>query len=91
MKKNKKRVAVFAFLVVNVLSLHALDFVFKIEPTVMFPNVVQTNMKIAPGVSVQADLDFLNLLTVGAEGGYLFEQPKRLQFRLPVRSRNLSP
>ena len=76
MKKNKKRVAFFAFLVTNVLSLHALDFVFKIEPTVMFPNVVQTNMKIAPGVSVQADLDLLNLLTVGVEGGYLFEQPK---------------
>ena len=76
MNKNKKRVAIFAFLVANVLSLHALDFVFKIEPTVMFPSVVQSNMQIAPGVTVQADLDFLNLLNVGVEGGYLFEQPK---------------
>ena len=33
-------------------------------------------MQVAPGVTVQADLDFINLLTVGVEGGYLFEQPK---------------
>jgi len=32
-QKNKKRVAIFALLVANVLSLNALDFVFKIEPT----------------------------------------------------------
>ena len=76
MNKNMKRVAVFAFLVSNVLSLYALDFVFKIEPTVMFPNVTQPNMQIAPGVNVQADFDFLNLLTAGVEGGYLYEQPK---------------
>ncbi len=74
-----KRVAFFAFLISNVLSLHALDFVFKIEPTVLFPNVVQENMNIAPGVTLQADIDLFNLLTVGAEGGYLFEQPKKTE------------
>lgn len=72
----KKRVAFIAFMIVGMLSLHALDFVFKIEPTVMFPNVTQPNMQLAPGVSIQADFDFLNFLTVGAEGGYLFEKPK---------------
>ena len=71
-----KRAAIIALLVSNMLSLSALDFVFKIEPTVMFPGVTQPNMQVAPGVTVQADLDFLNLLTAGVEGGYLFEQPK---------------
>ena len=71
-----KRAAIIALLVSNMLSLSALDFVFKIEPTVMFPSVTQPNMQVAPGVTVQADLDFLNLLTAGVEGGYLFEQPK---------------
>ncbi|MBO4628904.1 MAG: hypothetical protein J5687_03020 [Treponema sp.] len=71
-----KRAAIIALLVSNMLSLSALDFVFKIEPTVMFPSVTQPNMQVAPGVTVQADLDFINLLTAGVEGGYLFEQPK---------------
>ena len=75
--KNKKRVALIAILLTcNVLSLSALDFVFKIEPTVLFPSVVQPNMQISPGAIVQADFDFLNLLTAGVEGGYLYEQPK---------------
>ena len=71
-----KRAAVIALLFSNMLSLSALDFVFKIEPTVLFPNVTQPNMQIAPGVTVQADLDFINLLTAGVEGGYLYEEPK---------------
>ena len=76
MKKNMKRVALFAFLFTSVVSLNALDFVFKIEPTVLFANITQQNMNMAPGVTVQADFDFLNLLNVGFEGGYLFEEPK---------------
>ena len=74
---NKKRVALLAGLfVVNVLSLSALDFVFKIEPTLLLPNVIDSKWSMAPGITVQGDFDFLNLLTVGAEGGYAYEQAK---------------
>ena len=71
-----KRVSVFALLFSNLLALNALDFVFKIEPTVLFPSIVQPNMNISPGVTVQADFDLFNILTAGVEGGYMYEQPK---------------
>ena len=71
-----KRVSVFALLFSNLLALNALDFVFKIEPTVLFPSIIQPNMNISPGVTVQADFDLFNILTVGVEGGYMYEQPK---------------
>ncbi len=74
---NKKRVALLAGLfALNVLSLSALDFVFKIEPTVLLPNVIDSKWSLAPGISVQGDFDLFNLLTVGAEGGYAYEQAK---------------
>ncbi|MBR4790450.1 MAG: hypothetical protein IKX70_03470 [Treponema sp.] len=74
---NKKRAAVFAItFVFNLLSLSALDFVFKLEPTVLLPNVIDPKWSVAPGVTVQGDFDFLNFLTVGVEGGYAYEQAK---------------
>ena len=58
------------------MSLSALDFVFKIEPSVLFPSVVDSKMQVSPGVIMQADVDLFNIVTVGAEGGYTYEQPK---------------
>ena len=40
----------------------------------MFP--LQQNMRFAPGGIFQADVDLFNLLTVGLEGGYLYEKPE---------------
>ena len=74
---TKKRVLSLVFLsCFTMMSLSALDLVFKVEPTVLFPNVVQSNMQISPGGILQADFDLFNILTVGAEGGYAYEQPK---------------
>lgn len=55
------------------LSLSALDFVFKFEPSVLFP--LENNMKAAPGGIIQGDFDLFNLVTTGLEGGYYFEKP----------------
>lgn len=74
---KKKRVAITAILMsFNLMSLSALDFVFKLEPTVLIPNVVNQNMNVAPGITLQSDFDFFNILNVGLEAGYAFEQPK---------------
>ena len=56
------------------MSLTALDFVFKFEPSVLFP--LDETMQPAPGGIVQGDIEFLNLLTTGLEGGYFFERPE---------------
>ncbi len=70
----KKIIAFTAFIIFNVSSFFALDFVFKMEPLVLFP--MQEYMQIAPGGLATAGIDLFNFITLGAEGGYLYEKPK---------------
>ena len=74
MNKIRRALFIALFTCVATLPLSALDLIFKLEPVVMFP--LQENMGLAPGGLLQADVDLFNLLSVGFEGGYLFEKPK---------------
>ena len=74
MNKIRRALFIALFTCVATLPLSALDLIFKLEPVVMFP--LQENMSFAPGGLLQADVDLFNLLSVGFEGGYLFEKPK---------------
>ena len=69
----KKFAAIALCGIINVLSLSALDLVFKIEPTVLFPS--HEYMSFAPGASLAGGVDLFNIVTIGAEGGYLYEKP----------------
>ena len=71
----KKILALILFAAINVLSLSAIDFTFKIDPLVVFP--LQDYMKPAPGVAISGGVDLFNLITVGAEGGYVMEKPDK--------------
>ena len=53
----------------NLCAVCALDLEFKLEPIVMIP--LEEYMGIAPGVIAQGGVDLFNIVTVGAEGGYL--------------------
>ena len=54
-------------------SLMALDFVFNLQPAVVFP--LDKSMKAAPGGIIQGNVDLFNVVTPGLEGGYFFERP----------------
>ena len=69
----KKIIAFAAFIALNVSSVFALDFVFKLEPLVLFP--MEEYMQLAPGAAASANFDLFNLVTIGPEGGYLYEKP----------------
>lgn len=58
----------------NLCAVCALDLEFKLEPIVMIP--LEEYMGIAPGVIAQGGVDLFNIVTVGAEGGYLYEKPE---------------
>ena len=69
----KKIIAFTAFIALGVHSVFGLDYVFKLEPMVVFP--MQEYMQMAPGAALSGGIDLFNLVTVGAEGGYLYEKP----------------
>lgn len=69
----KKISAFFAFVILSFSSVSALDLVFKIEPVALFPN--QEYMQMAPSGIVTGGVDLFNIVTIGAEGGYLYEKP----------------
>lgn len=71
----KKFASVALCILINVLSLSALDLTFKIEPMVFFPQ--EDYMTMAPGAVVSGGVDLFNFVTVGAEGGYLYEKPDK--------------
>ena len=69
-----KKPLLTAFLLLNFsFSLAALDLVFKLEPSLLFP--VDKNIKMAPGGIAQANVDLFNFFTPGLEGGYFWERP----------------
>ena len=78
----KKFAAIVLCGIINVLSLSALDLVFKIEPTVLFPS--QKYMKLAPGATLAGGVDLFNIVTIGAEGGYLYEKPLQTEDPLNI-------
>ena len=69
----KKLFLSFLLLVNLSISMSALDFVFKIEPCMMFP--LESSMRMAPGGIAQGNIDLFNIFTPGLEGGYFFERP----------------
>ncbi len=69
----KKLLSLALLAAINICSLTALDFVFKLEPVVIFPR--EEYMSFAPGAVVSGGIDLFNLLTIGGEGGYLYEKP----------------
>ena len=69
----KKILSLALLAAINVCSLSALDFVFKLEPVVVFPR--EEYMTFSPGAIVSGGIDLFNLLTIGGEGGYLYEKP----------------
>ena len=76
----KKIIAFAAFIALNLSSIFALDLVFKMEPMVLFP--MQEYMQFAPGGVVSGGIDLFNIVTVGAEGGYLYEKPSGDSFTI---------
>ena len=78
----KKSAVIALSLILNFVSLSALDLTFKIEPMVLFPG--EQYMSIAPGAVVSGGVDLFNLVTIGAEGGYLFEKPDNTDDALNV-------
>ncbi len=76
----KKIFAFAVFIIFNINSIFALDLVFKMEPMVLFP--MQEYMQFAPGGLVSGSFDLFNLVTVGAEGGYLYEKPSGNSFNI---------
>lgn len=78
----KKFACIALCLIINVLSLSALDLAFKIEPMVFFPG--EQYMELSPGAVISGGVDLFNLVTVGAEGGYLYEKPSNTSEPLHV-------
>lgn len=69
-----KKVLIYVLLAaINLCPLAALDFVFKLEPVLLFPK--EQYMSFAPGAVFSGGIDLFNLLTLGAEGGYIYEKP----------------
>ena len=78
----KKFCALALCVALNISSIFALDFVFKVEPTVLFPS--QKYMEMAPGASLFGGVDLFNILTIGLDGGYLYEKPSKTDDPLNV-------
>ena len=76
----KKIIAFAAFIALNFSSVFALDLVFKMEPMALIP--LQEYMQVAPGGIVSGGVDLFNIVTVGAEGGYMYEKPSGDSFSI---------
>ena len=69
----KKIFVLFLTILFSVTSVSALDLVFNVEPAISFPS--QKNYSTAFGGTVQADVDLMNFMTAGVEGGFIYEKP----------------
>lgn len=69
----KKIFVLFLTIFFSVTSVSALDLVFNVEPAISFPS--QKNYSTAFGGTVQADVDLMNFMTAGVEGGFIYEKP----------------